>query len=121
MYSSFSTHLVRPIKAENPDNQVIIRVYSYPDPGTDQYVLGAPFLPYMKVTLENGKALEIKAPKVSDKNRYVHSVSLNGKPYTKGYISQEEIMKGGVLIFEMSSKPNKSRVFKGEDKPYSLE
>lgn len=32
MYSSFSTHLVRPIKAENPDNQVIIRVYSYPDP-----------------------------------------------------------------------------------------
>lgn len=90
-------------------------------PGTDQYVLGAPFLPYMKVTLENGKALEIKAPKVSDKNRYVHSVSLNGKPYTKGYISQEEIMKGGVLIFEMSSKPNKSRVFKGEDKPYSLE
>ena len=33
MYSSFSTHLVRPIKAENPDNQVIIRVYSYPEPG----------------------------------------------------------------------------------------
>lgn len=32
MYSSFSTHLVRPIKAENPNNQVIIRVYSYPDP-----------------------------------------------------------------------------------------
>ena len=32
MYSSFSTHLVRPIKAENPDNQVIIRVYSYPEP-----------------------------------------------------------------------------------------
>ena len=36
LYSSFSTHLVRPIKAENPDNQVIIRVYSYPDPGSNR-------------------------------------------------------------------------------------
>lgn len=32
MYSSFSTHLVRPIKTKTPDNQVIIRGFSYPDP-----------------------------------------------------------------------------------------
>lgn len=32
MYSSFSTHLVRPIKVESLDNQVIIKAYSYPDP-----------------------------------------------------------------------------------------
>lgn len=38
MYSSFSTHLVRPIKAENPDNQVIIRVYSYPDPESKEFI-----------------------------------------------------------------------------------
>ena len=40
-------------------------------PGTDQYVLGAPYLPYLKLTLPNGKTLEIKAPGVSDKKRYV--------------------------------------------------
>lgn len=34
---TFSTHLVRPIKAENPDNQVIIRVYSYPEPGSNRH------------------------------------------------------------------------------------
>ncbi len=38
MYSSFSTHLVRPIKAENPDNQVITRVYSYPDPESKEFI-----------------------------------------------------------------------------------
>ena len=30
---TFST----PIKGENPDNQVIIRVYSYPEPGSNRH------------------------------------------------------------------------------------
>ena len=47
-------------------------------PGTDQYVLGAPYLPYLKISLENGNTFEIQAEKVSDKNRYVKSVRLNG-------------------------------------------
>ncbi|WP_106830567.1 GH92 family glycosyl hydrolase [Parabacteroides pacaensis] len=89
-------------------------------PGTDQYVLGAPYLPYMKVNLENGNTFVIEAPKVSDKNRYVKSVVWNGKPYTKGYITQADIMNGGTLKFEMASRPNKNRLFKGEDQPYSL-
>lgn len=89
-------------------------------PGTDQYVLGAPYLPYIKVTLENGKTFEVVAEKISDKNRYVKSVRLNGKPYTKGYITQDDIMNGGTLTFEMTSKPNKKRVFEGEDRPYSM-
>ena len=89
-------------------------------PGTDQYVIGAPYLPYMKLTLENGKELVIKADKVSDKNRYVKSVKLNGKPYHKAFIGQQDIMNGGELTFEMSSQPNKQRIFKGENRPYSL-
>lgn len=89
-------------------------------PGTDQYVLGAPYLPSIKLNLENGKTFEVKAPKVSDKNRYVKSVKLNGKPYAKGYITQQDIMDGGVLEFEMSSKPNKKRLFTGDNQPYSL-
>lgn len=89
-------------------------------PGTDQYVLGAPYLPYLKISLENGKDFEIRAEKVSDKNRYVKSVRLNGKIHTKGYITQEEIMQGGVLSFEMTAKPNKNRQFCGSNKPYSM-
>ena len=89
-------------------------------PGTDQYVLGAPYLPYMKINLENGKTFEIKAAGVSDTHRYVKSVKLNGKPYDKAYITQTDIMNGGTLEFEMSSKPNKKRVFVGDQLPYSL-
>ena len=89
-------------------------------PGTDQYVLGAPYVPYMKLTLDNGKTLEIKADGVSDTNRYVKSVLLNGKPYTKTYITHDDLMAGGTLEFVMSSKPNKKRGLAASDKPYSL-
>ena len=89
-------------------------------PGTDQYVLGAPYVPYMKLTLDNGKTFEIKAPEVSDKNRYVKSVLLNGKPYTKTYITHADLLGGGTLEFVMSAKPNKKRGLALSDKPYSL-
>ena len=89
-------------------------------PGTDQYVLGAPYVPYMKLTLDNGKTFEIKAPEVSDKNRYVKSVLLNGKPYTKTYITHADLLGGGTLEFVMSAKPNKKRGIAASDKPYSL-
>ena len=89
-------------------------------PGTDQYVLGAPYLPYMKIRLENGNTFEVRAPKVDDKNRYVKAVRLNGKPYDKAYITQRDIMAGGVLEFEMSNRPNRNRIYTEDNKPYSL-
>ncbi|MGX8707292.1 MAG: glycoside hydrolase domain-containing protein, partial [Bacteroidales bacterium] len=88
-------------------------------PGTDQYVLGAPYLPYIKLNLPNGKAFEIKAPGVSDINRYVRAVRLNGVPYTKLYITHADILAGGTLEFVMGSKPDKRRGLNPSDKPYS--
>lgn len=89
-------------------------------PGVDEYVVGAPYLPYMKVTLDNGNTIEIKAPKVSAKNRYVKSLKVNGKPYSKLYIKHSDLLNGAVLEFDMSSTPNKKRGLKQEDKPYSM-
>ena len=89
-------------------------------PGTDQYVIGAPYLPYIKLSLPNGKTFEIKANNVSDKKRYVKSVLLNGKPYSKMYITHGDIVDGGVIEFIMSDKPNKKRGIDKNDKPYSL-
>ncbi len=89
-------------------------------PGSDQYVLGAPYVPYLKVKVDDGKYLEIKAPKVSDRMRYVKSVKLNGKPYDKAYITYEDICGGGELLFEMTSKPYPKRNFGTGQRPYSL-
>ena len=89
-------------------------------PGSDQYVLGAPYLPYLKVRLGNGKTLEIKAPEVSDENRYVQKVTFNGQEVSKLYLTHEQLMQGGELVFEMGSEPNLTRGIKTEDKPYSM-
>lgn len=37
-------------------------------PGTNEYVLGAPYMPYQELALPNGNKFVIKAPGVSDKN-----------------------------------------------------
>ena len=88
-------------------------------PGSDQYVLGAPYVPSCKLTLPNGKLFLIKAPGVSDKKRYIKEVKLNGKPYNKLYLTHSDVMKGGTLEFIMSSTPNKKRCIT-TGKPYSL-
>lgn len=89
-------------------------------PGTNEYVLGAPYFPYAKVSLPNGKTLEIKAPGVSDRNRYVRGVKFNGKPYDKLYLTYSDVMSGGTLEFVMDSKPNRRRGLKDNEKPYSM-
>lgn len=73
-------------------------------PGSGEYVLGAPYLPYIKVNLENGKTFEIKASGVSAEKRYVGSVRLNGKKYEGRTISYSDILAGGVLEFEMTER-----------------
>lgn len=89
-------------------------------PGSNQYVLGAPYFPKATITLENGKKIEIVAPKTSDENRYIRKMSYNGKNYTKNYLDHFELLKGARLLFDMSDQPMKERGIKDSDFPYSF-
>ena len=89
-------------------------------PGSDQYVLGAPYLPYVRLELPNGRTLEIKAPAVSDTKRYVKALYINGEKCDRMYITHRDILKGGVWEFVMDSKPNKKRGIAADAKPYSM-
>lgn len=89
-------------------------------PGSNQYVLGAPYFPKATITLENDKEIEIVAPKTSDENRYIRKMSYNGKNYTKNYLDHFELLKGARLLFDMSDQPMKERGIKDSDFPYSF-
>lgn len=89
-------------------------------PGSNQYVLGAPYFPKAIITLENGKQIEIIAPKSSDENRYIRKMSYNGKSYTKNYLEHFDLLKGARLIFDMSDQPMKERGIRESDFPYSF-
>ena len=89
-------------------------------PGTDQYIIGAPYFEYMDIALEGDKRLIIKAPNVSSKNRYVKKVFLNGEEHKDAFFTHKQLINGAEIEFVMSSRPNKSRKFNDKQKPYSL-
>lgn len=106
---------------ESPSWFVFSAMGLYPlCPGTDQYVLGAPYFKKMTVHLENGKILTIKAPLLNPANIYVREVRWNGKLLDASYITHQELAKGGKLEFHMSSRPSRGRTFRREKLPYSF-
>jgi predicted alpha-1,2-mannosidase len=55
-----------------------------------------------------GKTFSIIAHNNSDKNIYIQSAKLNGKPYNKCYIDYKDIAAGGTLELTMGAQPNKN-------------
>ncbi len=76
-------------------------------PGSNEYVLGSPSVTEAKLNLENGRTFNIRAIGLSKENIYVKRILLNGQPTSKLFINHEELMAGGEMIFEMTSKPVK--------------
>ena len=89
-------------------------------PGTDQYVLGTPLFSKMTINLEGGKKLVIQAPGNSAANKYVQSLSLNGKGWERNYVQHGDLMKGGTLRFTMGAEPNRKRGTGRDAFPYSF-
>ena len=81
----------------------------YPvDPVSGEYLLGAPQVHEMKWHLPNGEIFEMNAKNLSEINKYIQSIKLNGKPLETLKITYKEIMNGGKLEFEMGLHPNTS-------------
>ncbi|TXE08673.1 glycoside hydrolase family 92 protein [Gelidibacter salicanalis] len=77
-------------------------------PGSVDYALGSPLVKTATLQLDNGKKLNITAKNQSKKNVYVSKVTINGKLKKGTSITHQELMQGGQIVFEMSSKPNKN-------------
>ncbi|HTI90485.1 MAG TPA: GH92 family glycosyl hydrolase [Puia sp.] len=73
-------------------------------PGSGEYSLGSPAVDGAVLQLENGKTFAIEVKDQGEKNVYVKKVTLNGQPLTRRYITHEEIINGGKLVFYMSPK-----------------
>ncbi len=87
-------------------------------PGQPTFALTSPEFKSVTINLPDGKAFNIQTQDNAPKNVYVKSRSLNGRPYTKLWISHEQIMAGGTLITVMSEIPNEREV-KPDELPYS--
>ncbi len=75
-------------------------------PASNQYIIGAPLFKKASINLENGYVFTIIAEGVSEVNKYIKSVKLNGKEHPFSYIEHDTLMHGGTLEFEMTDKPS---------------
>ncbi|GAY23157.1 alpha-1,2-mannosidase [Sphingobium fuliginis] len=89
-------------------------------PGSNQYVVGRPFVRRAVLTLPNGRRFTVEAENLSAANVYVGAVELNGRPLRRSWIADGEIREGGTLRFTMQAKPNREWGRGAGTWPYSL-
>jgi putative alpha-1,2-mannosidase len=83
----------------------------YPvDPTSNTYVIGSPFVDKLTINLDpahyKGGKFTVIAENNSPTNVYIQSATLNGQPFTRSYITHDEIAAGGTLVLKMGATPN---------------
>ena len=89
-------------------------------PGSNEYVLGRPFVDSATLHLPNGNTFQIVAAHLDARNSYVKAVELNGKMLDRAFLRHEEIMQGGELRFIMSTRQEALRSRQKLIAPYSM-
>ena len=89
-------------------------------PGSNEYIIGRPFLPRATLNLPNGKHFTVIAEGLDDAHPYIERALLNGKPLQRAFLRHEEILAGGELRFTMQAEPNREWPGAGAERPYSM-
>ena len=76
-------------------------------PGSAEYAIGSPVFPEAKAHLPGGKTFEIVAQGASEDNKYIQSATLDGEPLKRPFLSHDQVVQGGKLVFVMGDQPNK--------------
>lgn len=89
-------------------------------PGSGEYAIGRPFVDRASIALPNGRSFKVVVDGLSDTNRYIGAVTLNGRPLNRSFIRHAEIETGGELHFTMQSRPNTEWAIAPTTRPYSM-
>ncbi len=74
-------------------------------PGADEYAVGAPLFRRATIHLENGQKIEIEAPKNTPANRYVGTMSVDGKAQAEPFLRYSVLKDGATVRFDMQAEP----------------
>jgi predicted alpha-1,2-mannosidase len=90
------------------------------DPVSANYVFGAPLFDKVTLHLQKGNTLTLQTLRNSPADKYIGSLSFNGKGASKLWFKHSDIAKGGTLILRMSSAPNLRLGVSPSDAPPSM-
>ena len=79
----------------------------YPvNPADGRYIIGSPLLDECTLKLAGNKEFRIRTIRKSPEDIYIQSVTLNGKKHKDFFITHQDIMNGGTMVFKMGKKPS---------------
>ena len=79
----------------------------YPvNPADGRYIIGSPLLDECTLKLAGNKEFRSRTIRKSPEDIYIQSVTLNGKKHKDFFITHQDIMNGGTMVFKMGKKPS---------------
>ena len=89
-------------------------------PSVPEYVISGPHFEKITLHLSEGKKLQINAPNRTRENFYIKDIKVNQNPYPATFFKHADLIKGGVIDFNMTTSPNKKWGAQKLNKPFSL-
>ena len=90
----------------------------YPvNPANGRYVFGSPMLDQATLSLPGNKRLIIRARNNGKDHPYIQELRINGRLYTRSWVSHADLMKGGTWEFVMGATPGKTWGVARQDRP----
>ncbi len=74
------------------------------NPSNGMYVFGSPVMDEASIYPGNGKVFRIIVKNNSNTNKYIESITLNGKKYDKFFIHYSDIVAGGEMVIRMRGR-----------------
>jgi len=89
-------------------------------PGSNQYVIGRPFVDRALLHLPNGRQLTIESVNLNREHVFLKEVLLNNQSLDRTYLTHDELMKGGELKFIFSTEKDAAWSHQTLHSPYSV-
>ncbi len=71
-------------------------------PASGDYIIGTPIFDKVTISLEDDQQLIISR---TGEGKYIENLAINGKEYSKSYVTHQMILEGGAWEFTMSQEP----------------
>jgi predicted alpha-1,2-mannosidase len=88
-------------------------------PGSNEYVIGSPLFSEIRIHLENGSDFLVRTRGNGSGNKYIRKAVMNGEPFTRAFITHQQVMAGGDIRFLMGSKEQPVLGITPPDRPTS--
>ena len=89
-------------------------------PGTNEFALGSPLFKKVILHHADGGTTTLSAPANSRENRYIGDLRVNGKTWSRNYLTTDQLKGNNRIDFDMQDKPNYSRGTESTASPYSF-